>query len=351
MTELTLEQVEPSGAVREDWSRLAAASGNVFLTPEWSEVWERHLPPRGRKLLLAARDADGTMRALWPLYALGAGPLRLLRQLGHGPADELGPVCAPEDRVAAARALRAGLRRHVRDGVLLAERLPSDVDWGALLGGRPLVTEASPVLPTGGLDFAGYLQTRSKSFRGQVGRRQRKLEREHGLEIDLAATPEEVDAAMTTLLELHEGRFAGESDAFAPPLDALHREFALKALTRGWLRLYTLRLAGEPKAAWYGFRFGDADAFYQSGRDPEAEELGVGNALLSHTIGRAFDDGLAEYRFLRGDEPYKKRWSEDDRTVITFAVPVGRTGTAIAKGAATAAGSDRLRSLARRLGA
>ena len=340
-----------SPELRREWDALAHASGNIFLTPDFADVWRRHLgdASAGEPLLLGARDDDGALRALWPLAVRRRGPVKLLRQLGHGPADELGPVCAPADREAAGRALREA-RRALPASLMLAERLPSDVDWAAALGARPLVAEASPVLPTGGVPFDEYLKGRSGSFRSQVGRRRRKLEREHEVAFRLASTPEEVERDMTTLFALHAGRWEDASDSFAPPLDALHREFAQRALERGWLRLWTLSLDGRDVAAWYGFRFSGAESYYQSGREPEAEELNVGNVLLAHTIRAAFDDGMREYRFLRGNEPYKRRWSEDDRAVLTMAVPLDPVGRAAAWGGATAAGSDRLRSLARRLG-
>lgn len=348
---LVLTPQTDSPDLRREWDALAHASGNIFLTPDFAEVWRRHLggATAAEPLLLGARDAGGALRVLWPLHVQRRGPVRIVRQLGHGPADELGPVCAPEDREAAGRALRAA-RRALPAPLMLADRLPSDVDWSAALGARPLVAEASPVLPTGGRPFDEYLKSRSSSFRSQVGRRRRRLEREHDVAFRLAGTPDEVERGMTTLFRLHAGRWEHESDAFAAPLDALHREFALRALERGWLRLWTLALDGRDVAAWYGFRFAGAESYYQSGREPEAEELNVGNVLLAHTIRAAFDDGLREYRFLRGNEPYKRRWSEDDREVLTMAVALGPVGTPLAWGGATAAGSDRLRSLARSFG-
>jgi Acetyltransferase (GNAT) domain len=60
-----------------------------------------------------------------------------------------------------------------------------------------------------------------------------------------------------------------------------------------------------PVAAWYGFRYAGVETFYQSGRDPGLERENIGFVLLCHTIPSAFHDGMKEYRFGLGGEPYK----------------------------------------------
>src|SRR3954471_6067358 len=99
-----VELVEDARTLRAEWSALAAQSRNVFLTPEWAEAWREHYAPGAHLRLLACRDRDGTLRALWPLYGAAKGPVRVARLPGHGPADELGPACTPEDRAFAAAA-------------------------------------------------------------------------------------------------------------------------------------------------------------------------------------------------------------------------------------------------------
>src|SRR3954449_4608956 len=100
-----LELVDDARTLRADWSALAERSRNVFATPEWAETWREHYAPGAQLRLLACRDRDGTLRALWPHYVAARGPVRVARLAGPGPADELGPACAPPDRAFAAAAL------------------------------------------------------------------------------------------------------------------------------------------------------------------------------------------------------------------------------------------------------
>lgn len=327
MPDVTLEAIDDLSAVREEWTALAEASGNLFATWEWADAWWRAYGEGRQLLLTGCRDADGRLVAILPLYLSRRRPVRTLRFLGHGPADQLGPVCAPEDRDAAGAALLRLLREHKREwGLLLAERLPPGEGWQARIGGRVVHREESPTLMIGGRSFDEFLASRSGNFRQQIGRRDRKLRREHDVELRLSDA-EHLDADLDTLFRLHDERWnEGESTALSGTRERFHRDFARLALERGWLRLWVLTADGEPRAVWYGFRFARMDWYYQSGRDPAWERQSVGFVLLAHTIRQAFDDGMLEYRLLRGGEEYKGRFASDDHGLETLALPRGVAG-------------------------
>jgi CelD/BcsL family acetyltransferase involved in cellulose biosynthesis len=342
----SVEVVREIAPLRAQWSALAERAGNVFVTPEWAETWRAHLAPEADPLVVACRDEDGGLRAIWPVYVAARGPLRVARLLGHGPADELGPACAPEDRAWATEGLRSALGP-LRARVLLAERVAADLT--PALGGQVLHREGSPVVPVAGRTWEAFLAEQSRNFREQAGRKRRKLEREHEVDWHLTTRPEELPGDLDALLDLHGRRWAeGDSDAFAGALEAFHRAFAAVALERGWLRLWVLRVDGSPVAAWHGFRFGGADAFYQAGRNPEWERWSVGAVLLTHTVRCAFEDGMREYRLLRGEEGYKGRWAVEDRPVDIVAVPAGVLGRPAVAAAAAMTRSPRLRRVAGR---
>jgi CelD/BcsL family acetyltransferase involved in cellulose biosynthesis len=309
-TDVTLD------AARADWQRLAEASGNFFSTWEWADAWMRHLG-EGCELRLHAVAREGEVVAILPLVLSRIGPLRLLRFVGHGPADELGPVCDPADRQAAAQAVEELEGFHV----FVGERVRPGMGLG-----RMLRTEPSPVLPVRGRSFDEYLAGRSRNFREQVRRRRRKLAREHDLSFRLSDA-ERLQDDLTTLFRLHASRWQ-DPGAFGGPLEAFHRDFAARALERGWLRLWTMEIDGRPAAAWYGIRFAGVESYYQAGRDPDLDRVSAGFVLLAHTIEAAFDDGVSEYRFLLGDEPFKGRFAEEDERVETFTVTRSLRGRA-----------------------
>jgi CelD/BcsL family acetyltransferase involved in cellulose biosynthesis len=329
---LEIETAKDFGSVRDEWETLAKQGANVFGTWTWCDCWRRHLAPKAELDVSLIRGPDHRPLALLPLYTARKFPQLLLRFMGAGPSDELGPICAPADREVAEVALRSHVEQAIGNrGVFVAEHFRS----GHALSepdGRLLRAVASPVLPVRGRSFDEYLAGRSRNFREQVRRRERKLAAAHRLSYRLCDDPERIDADMRTLISLHQARWGrGGSAAFAGARTEFHLDFARRALQAGWLRLWMLELDGRPAAAWYGLRFANVETFYQSGRDPALDHLGVGFVLLCHTIRSAFGDGVDEYRFGVGDEPYKGRFSEGEVRLETVAISAGAAGTLTAR--------------------
>ncbi len=342
------ERVPDLDAAREDWSRLADAAGSPFSTWEWASTWWRHFGA-DRPLAIDRCRAGGRTVAILPLYEWRARPLRVLRFLGHGESDQLAPVCAPEDRPQAARALRAALSESPAQ-LLLADRLPGDHGWTELLAGRVMGTAASPVLDAGGADFDEWLRSRSKNFREQVRRREKRLRREHTVEFRLCEEPDRLDADYNALVRLHEARWGAQSQSFQGAREPFHRDFARIALERGWLRLWTLEVDGAAAAAWLGYRFAGIEWYYQAGRDPALEREAIGFVLMVHTIRTALDDGMGEYRLLLGKEGYKDRFANVDHGVETVALADGALGRGvIAAVSAADRGPEALRRRLKRL--
>jgi CelD/BcsL family acetyltransferase involved in cellulose biosynthesis len=314
-----LEPVASFAEARADWDALALAAANPFGTREWAEAWwERY--GAGRRLALArVRTADGRPAALLPLYRADRGPLPVLRFVGHGAADQLGPLCAPADRPLAAAALRRATTAVAPHALLLAERLAGDEGVAPALGGAVVREEATPVLTIDGQDWDGWLATKSRNFRDQARRMERRFAKAHDLRFRLADDPDRLDADLTTLFDLHDLRWAAEggSDAFSPDRRAFHTDVAHRALANGWLRLWIAEVDGEPGAAWYGLRYAGREWYYQLGRDPRFDRLKIGFVLLVHTIREAFADGMTAYHFGLGPEPYKERFATGDPGLLT----------------------------------
>jgi CelD/BcsL family acetyltransferase involved in cellulose biosynthesis len=319
----TLERVADLDSLRDEWAGLAERTGSVFGTWEWQSLWWEHFGGGHELLLTEARGADGRLEAILPFYVWRARPLRIVRVLGHGPGDELGPI---GERAATGEALGRWAAAG-RFDLLVCQQLPGPGSWlEHLPGGRVVARTGSPVLDFGGQSWDELLAGKSKNFREQVRRRERGLERTSELEYRLVSGRDGLDEALDTLFRLHRLRW-GNSTTFART-EAFQRDFAAAAADRGWLRLWLLELDGAPAAAWLGFRFGGAECYYQAGRDPALEDRSVGFVLLAHTIRAAVAGGAREYRFLRGDEPYKYRFASDDPGLETIVLARGAAGRA-----------------------
>jgi CelD/BcsL family acetyltransferase involved in cellulose biosynthesis len=317
-----VEQTRTFAEIRSEWSSLVESGHSVFSTWEWCEAWWTRFG-KGRSLLLhACRSADGRLVAVLPLYVWRERRPRVLRFLGHGPGDELGPVYAPGTEHIAAGCLRAALDA-LRWDVFFGEQLPGDEAWSDLLGTDTWRQEASPVVhvPPGG--WEEYLAGRSSNFRAQLARRQRSLE-DAGSPRFRLANETTLDRDLDALFALHRSRWGSHPTDFGD--STFHREVARIALERRWLRLWFLELDGRPVAAWHGFHVGDVTSYYQAGRDPAYERLSLGFILLAHTLRAAIAEGANEYRLGRGAEAFKYRFTAEDPCLETVALSRGRLG-------------------------
>ncbi len=250
-----------------DWGSLAERAGHVFATREWLLTWWRHYGKAGTSLIGLVRRG-GQPAAIVPMYVWWRHGVPVLRFVGHGPSDQLGPICAPlADPDAAAAVAGAIDAIPLRRFVLLAEHVAGDQGFAALNGACPLYRESSPVLRFEVATWDEFLEQRGRNFRQQVRRFPRKLGELGAVSYRLAADPDRLQRDLDTLFRLHRARWGGAETPFLQAA-AFHREFAQLALREGWLRLRFLEIDGRPVAALYGFRFAGAESAYQAGRDP-----------------------------------------------------------------------------------
>ncbi|MEA2160625.1 MAG: hypothetical protein QOD66_3005 [Solirubrobacteraceae bacterium] len=335
---LRVELLPSLDAAREEWARLARRSQNIFATWEWNSIWWRHFGEDRPLLATACRSEDERLIAVLPLYLWSRRPLRVVRFLGHGPGNQLGPICARADRGTAARALCSTLAG-VGCDVFFGEELPADDGWSAMLGAKVHRRTGDPLIRLDAESWDDFLASRTPNFRQQVRRRERRLARDHELRYRLSADPDRLQEDLDILFRLHRARWGARKSSFTAR-EAFHREFSARALERRWLRLWFLELDGEPVAAWHGFRFGGVESYYQAGRDPRWTDTPVGFVLLAHTIRAALADGMHTYRLGRGATPYKSRFASDDpglEAVVLSRSLLGHIGVA----AGTAARSVR----------
>ncbi len=294
---LHLEPARSLEACWEEWSQLAEASGNVFLTPEWMRAWWETFGGDHELAITVVRRDDGSAAAIWPLYR-DRRPPSSLRMIGHTQSDLLGPVCAPADLELAIDVLKELLAEEPAL-VFVGSSLAVSEQWSQRLGGAGIDAIASPTLVIAGRDWEEILGSRGKKLRRNVRRAERELARDREV-VWRQATPATATADLETLVGLHRARWGLESGSFENLWGELHRRFVPVAAEAGWLRLLVLELDGSPAAALYNLRFMDNEFAYQSGRLPGLERLELGTLIHVHAIREAAAAGVREYRFLRG---------------------------------------------------
>ncbi len=326
---VTLEETTFADAAG-DWRTLAEQAGNLFLTWEWQTTWWRHYGAGKPLHLRIVRRSDGAPALVLPLHVAAGRPVRTLRFVGRGQAQQLGPVCATTDRPLAAAAMREALDEAGAD-LLVAEDLLEDESWSELLEERPFRRTRYPVVRLEGHSWDEFVASRTPNTRRHLRRDEKRLARDFRTRYRLADDPERLGADLDLLFSLHRARW-GDTSPFLVE-ETFHRTLAALALECGWLRLWFLELDGVPAAALYGFRFGSADWCLQSGRDRRYDRYSPGFVLLAHAVRQAANDGVAEYKLLRGAQAFKERFATDNPVVETFVL----AGTTIGRAALAAA--------------
>ena len=211
---MALEVLESLLSLPEGWNALAERARNPFASSEWIVTWWKHFGEGREPVVGMRRDPGGALVAAAPLYVWRRHPLRMGRFIGHGQADFLGPVYAPEHREAAARVLAATLDE-AGCNALLAERLHAGTPLPQGWTGRRLLEESSPVLELEG-SWDDFLASRSSNFRQQVRRRERNLARDHELRYRLTEDTETLEEDFMTLGRLHRARWGRTSATTSP---------------------------------------------------------------------------------------------------------------------------------------
>ena len=247
-----------------------------------------------------------------------------VRFIGDGVGDRFGPVVAPDAPPGTLDALCKTLRTHPGK-LLVLTNVERGAEWRKSLEhprGHSVLVDRKTLLPyldLTGLDWPGFLASRSANFRSQIGRKSRALAHSYEVRSRLAATPLELSRDLDRLFKLHDQRWArrGSSSSSSTRMREFLALVCRRAFDQGWLRLWTLELDGTPVAAWLGWNVGGSYAYYLAGFDPAFGPTSPGLVLLARTVEAATDEGAYEYDFLLGDEPYKSRFANAAREVET----------------------------------
>ncbi len=330
-SELTAETTRRAAglaALEAEWRALAAAcpAATVFQTWEWNAAWWKHfgrVPGRALRVV-TFRDAAGTLVGLAPLMTAFwyATPLRRLSFLGTGTSDYLDILALPGREQEAARALYEYLEasrgwqiadfQQLREGSLLRQYAPAE---GSTLTVLDVPGEACPFLALPG-SWEMLIQGLGKKTRANIGYYDRGLQKVYRVEADPVQDPNALDDEMSRLFDLHQRRW---NQRWLPGVfggkrvQAFHRDAARRLLERGWLRLFSLKLDGTTQASLYCFAFGDRMCYYQGGFEPTLSRLSLGTVLTARAMQTAIAEGRDVFDFLRGDEPYKAKWTGASR--------------------------------------
>jgi len=293
------------------WRRVPTAT--PFQTPAWLLAWWQHLGG-GELAVIAARDDQGILVGLAPLFIHVDGSTRKLVPIGIGISDYHDFLLDPFNERAAMAALFERLRqeRHRWDVIAVEElnpeaRLlvhPCPPGWSDDVADQENCLVLS--LPAGTTRIEDAIPRGKLRDLRQAGHRTR---RRGVVKLEQPASAEE---PLEALLRLHGARWAkrGEPGGVlaSPQVQAFHREAAPALFTAGILRMYVLRIDGRIIGSYYGFLHRARAYAYLTGFDPDYAFESPGTLLLGHAIMEAMREGARLFDMLRGSERHKYSW-------------------------------------------
>ncbi len=311
--------------LKGDWQDLVSCSPTAtpFQTWEWHSTWYEFFGA-GKKPLAYALYEGSDLVGLFPMVR-GLAPWRTLRPSGIGPSDYLHPLARAGYENAFAEHLCGATDEMTDVDLLDFHQLRESRELPAALGGEPLV-QATCLLLDLPKTYDAYLAMLGKSLRYDIRKLDKNLFSSGRATIE-SVPPENVRQGMEVLFDQHRRRWRkrGLPGAFVGRTSRFHHKWAQTASRNGWLWLSVLRVDGGAVGAIYAMALADTCYYYQAGFDPAASAVSPGTLLVAHSIRRAIDEGKAHFDFMRGDEPYKRRWKPQHALRnLRFVRPSGR---------------------------
>lgn len=320
--------------IRDEWNTLATKCSHTttFLTFDWLETWWQTFEDSNELYIILIRDQHDSLMGIAPFYihtSRTRPKIRSLRLLGTEPisSDYLDILSIDELSQETVQAISARLLEDssLWDQLVLNDILEDSLCLTILL---PLLekqnythhvlgTRTCPyrTLPESHTALLGEVAPR---LRSTIKRKTKKLTRSK-VYFKCALHTDDTEKIMAELFELHQRcwNVRGKPGSFKRDIiKSFHQNVALKLSQSSLLHLYTLSSNEGIIAALYAFRHGDTLYYYQSGYDPAWDKFSPGTVLMSESIRDAIEQGVKEFDFLRGDEPYKKLWTNTHRKTV-----------------------------------
>jgi CelD/BcsL family acetyltransferase involved in cellulose biosynthesis len=304
------------------WERVLERDhrAGVFCTPQWQQAWWESMGS-GDLQLVCVWDEDEPI-AVFPTCTCEdeAGLLSLLGS--QDVTDEQIPLAVPGREADSLRLFAdwafsdGGFGRLRFHSVLDDDRWLRVIEEVAGTAGFGFASEQVDVAPAIALPetFDAYLAGLTGHDRHELRRKRRRIgelgewrvRRAHdvGWEADLAM-----------FFEFHRQAPGEKAGFFTPERERFFRRLAADLFLFGMARLDVLELDGEAVACTFSYDYRGTFALYNSAFRPDLAKHAPGMVLVGCLIEQAISKGIRIFDFLRGDEPYKKRFGPTMRPV------------------------------------
>ena len=327
---------------KQAWNNLVSQSAShvPFLTFEYQQAWWQTRGggewPQESQLVLTAAYQDDKLVGVAPLFhaknILGKPALLFVGAVEV--SDFLDFIVKPQDLEPFVQGLFDFLPiadipqwdlldlHNILEGSPTLDVIKSvadDRDWDS----KKIHLQPSPYIPLPG-DFEAYLSQIDKKQRHEIRRKLRNVEKSL-VESDLYITEDgdSLESDVQAFIEMM-AQDPNKKDFLTEEMRHHIHNTAKTAFSEGWLNLSFLTLDGQKAAANMSFQFNNRLWLYNSGWEWDFRDYSPGWVLLANLIQWATENGIQEFDFMRGDEPYKYKFGGIDRHVYRATVTPGK---------------------------
>jgi len=300
----------------QGWNQLASThyNPNIFLTLDWLQLWWNVFAQKNDRLHIVFISISNNIVGICPFYIQNEQTLRFI---GTG-EPEASEVCSEyldvlvnkynqsivlnviEQQLSGLtkRVNRSQFNNILKDSYILI--IVNKLKKQCVIKERCVGLRYSINLPK---CYQEYTQSLSKTFIGQMKRKQRKLSKLHGTFVEVKSK-EDLSFYLQHLQQLHTARWSKKElpGAF---LDKsfinFHQQYTQLLLSRNQLSMKALIIDGKVRGVIYNIKYGGTRFFYQIGIDLNYKEnVSLGSQLHLTEIKSAIDNNYDAYDFMKG---------------------------------------------------
>jgi CelD/BcsL family acetyltransferase involved in cellulose biosynthesis len=303
-------------ALGHSWDELvrSMARPSPFLLHAWLVEWWRYYGANGSLAVGVLRD-EGRLVGALPLCVRRRWGLRKIEFLGGSNAALADLMLLPDVESADAVQLADGALQSDHDyadlfGLPAGSRLAAALPSGSL---RLIERIEAPVLDLSSGWEAVYRQKLSSKARSNRRRRQRKLEALGTVDVSVARTGPELEAALGEAFRVHERRWHGRRDTSGFATSAglqFHRAALVRLAEQDVPRLVTLRLRGWAIAFALYLQLNNTLYGLNMGFDPAFAPFAPGAEAMLCALETAASEGVQRVEFLGAAADHKARFTD-----------------------------------------
>lgn len=301
---------------------------NLYITPEWQELWWSAFQ-NGRSLAgFYLTDAAGQLTALASLSRCGDN----FSFVGNSDTFDYNDFVIargtePAFFPALLDAIDSGGGRQL-DLYSVGEDSPTLAMLPELARARGYSVDIAEedVAPRINLPatWDEYLAGLSKKDRHELRRKLRRLEAHENWRWFCVSDPAEAAERTDTFLALMRDSDPAKAEFLTADREAFFRRLIAATAAQGVLRLFFMEMDDKPVAASLCLDYDRVRMLYNSGHDTEYRYYSIGLLLHALCLRDALEAGYRYFDFLRGNEPYKYRLGGHDHHL--YRITLERSG-------------------------